>query len=723
MTHPSPKRNMIPKAVLMRSGLVSLTTARPVNTAQPKTTGNPQMDLQDQGVIDCGCSMHMTGNMSYLTDFEEICPVVADEKTQKKNDVKARSMLLMALPNEHLLIFNQYKDAKTLFAAIQTRFGGNDATKKTQKTFLKQMYENFSAPSTESLDSIFNRLQKILSHLAIPRMSFDDLYNNFKIIKQEVKGTASSSLSLSSQNMAFVSSSSSTNKVNTTYEVSTANTRVSPTSTQVSTASTQVSTANLRDATVYAVLANQPNGSQLVHEDLEQINKDDLGEMDLKWQLALLSMRTRKECKGPRNQDNMSRNQDSSRRTINVEEISSKAMLAIDGAGFDWSFMFNLATYKSGLASVEEQLVFYKKNEVLFCEQLAVLKRDISYKDSEISVLKSELEKLKQEKESNQLKIEKFDNASKRYGPKTSKSVSEDTSNEVRKSPDASLVEELVSNDKLEKKTVFPTIAKINFVRPQQQEKLVRKPVKYAEMYRSFDHVQANCNYHQRERMVSGNNYTRVNYNYSAKKANPSAHRNIVPRAVLMKTGLSQLNTARPVNTAHPKTTVYSARPMSCFSKSSQSTVKRPYQIKTTLAKKNFSQKVNTAKGSLYTARSKAVNTARPNSPVVNAVRANQVNAVKASACWVWRPTKLNSASITFKRHNYGYPQKEDQGYVDNGCSRHMTSNMSYLSNFKEFDGGYVTFGGGAKGGRITCKGTLKTGKLDFEDVYFVKEL
>ncbi|GKF12146.1 hypothetical protein Tco_0050072, partial [Tanacetum coccineum] len=90
----------------------------------------------------------------------------------------------------------------------------------------------------------------------------------------------------------------------------------------------------------------------------------------------------------------------------------------------------------------------------------------------------------------------------------------------------------------------------------------------------------------------------------------------------------------------------------------------------------------------------KEVNTARPNSAVVNVVRENQ-----------------------------GHLQKEDQGYVDSGCSRHMTGNMSYLSNFKEFDGGYVTFGGGAKGGKITSKGTLRTGKLDFEDVYFVKEL
>ncbi|GJQ97020.1 putative ribonuclease H-like domain-containing protein [Tanacetum coccineum] len=75
------------------------------------------------------------------------------------------------------------------------------------------------------------------------------------------------------------------------------------------------------------------------------------------------------------------------------------------------------------------------------------------------------------------------------------------------------------------------------------------------------------------------------------------------------------------------------------------------------------------------------------------------------------------------KTSKSGHPQKEDQCYVDSGCSRHMTGNMSYLSDFKEFDGGYVTFGGGAKGGKITGKGTLKTGKLDFEDVYFVKEL
>ncbi|GJV40432.1 hypothetical protein Tco_1418872 [Tanacetum coccineum] len=64
-------------------------------------------------------------------------PVTTEEKVQKKNDVKARSMLLMTLPNEHILAFNQYKDAKTLFAAIQTRFGGNEATKKPQRRLIR----------------------------------------------------------------------------------------------------------------------------------------------------------------------------------------------------------------------------------------------------------------------------------------------------------------------------------------------------------------------------------------------------------------------------------------------------------------------------------------------------------------------------------------------------------------------------------------------------------
>nr|GEY39040.1 hypothetical protein [Tanacetum cinerariifolium] len=131
-------------------------------------------------------------------------------------------------------------------------------------------------------------------------------------------------------------------------------------------------------------------------------------------------------------------------------------------------------------------------------------------------------------------------------------------------------------------------------------------------------------------------------------------------RAVLMKTGLRPLNTGRPDNTAHPKTTFYNARPMP-----------------------------------------KAVNTARPRP--VNTYRPRVVNTTRPIAVNTARP---NLAVVNVVRENQGHPQhvQEDQGYVDSGCSRHMIGNMSYFSDFKKFDRGYVIFGGGANGGRITGK-------------------
>ncbi|GJS66177.1 putative ribonuclease H-like domain-containing protein, partial [Tanacetum coccineum] len=302
--------------------------------------------------------------------------VTAEEKAQKKNDLKARSMLLMALPNEHLLTFSQYKDAKTLFEAIQARFGGNDATKKTQKILLKQMYENFNAPSIESLESIFNRLQKIVSQLAIlgeiisqedlnlkllkslpaewnthvvvwrnkpdlDTMSFDDLHNNFKIVEQEVKRTVTTSSSSGSQNMAFVSTPGSTN------EVDTANIQVNAISTPVSTASTNDNTAKLSDATVYAFLANHPNSMrarrfyQKTGKKITINGRDTAGYDKSKVECFNCHKMGHfaRECRGLRNQESRPRNQDNLRKTVHVEETSSKAMIAIDGAGFDWSFM------------------------------------------------------------------------------------------------------------------------------------------------------------------------------------------------------------------------------------------------------------------------------------------------------------------------------------------------------------------------------------------------
>ncbi|GJX85988.1 hypothetical protein Tco_0336762, partial [Tanacetum coccineum] len=327
-------------------------------------------------------------------------------------------------------------------------------------------------------------------------------------------------------------------------------------------------------------------------------------------------------------------------------------------------------------------------------------------------------------------------------GSNTSKNVSEVEPKKVRKNNDAPIIEDWVSDDEdevespvvVKKKTVIPTAAKI--------EKPVRKPVRYAEMYRSqrprgnqrnwngqksnqlgcnfvfnnkacficgsFDHIQYSCPNQQRKRIVSGNNYNKKDNDYYSKTSHPSAHKHMAPRAVLMKTGLKSVNTARPVNTvrsvntgrpfstarsfntvrpsytAHPKSTIHCARPRTYFQNQAQSTVHRPFYKRTTLTKRCFNQRFNTG---------------RPFRSIVNTVRARGFNVVKPSACWVWRPINPNGVSLVFNKYNY-----IDARGRSNGCSRHMTENIAHLSDFKDIDGGYVTFGGGAYGGKITGK-------------------
>ncbi|GJS98610.1 uncharacterized mitochondrial protein-like protein [Tanacetum coccineum] len=186
------------------------------------------------------------------------------------------------------------------------------------------------------------------------------------------------------------------------------------------------------------------------------------------------------------------------------------------------------------------------------------------------------------------------------------------------------------------------------------------------------------------------NNSQRANHQNFAKKTHPCAKKNLVPRVVLMKSGLVSINTARQVNAARSKTTVNAARPMSYLSKITQSTVKSPIHKNIKFKNSNFNQRVNTV-------RDKHFNTARLKA-VVNAVKGNNFNVVKASACWVWKPKH--------KVLDHGNPQMDlqDKGVIDSGCSRHMTWNMFYLTDYEAIDGGYVAFGGNPKEGKITRK-------------------
>ncbi|GJZ01289.1 hypothetical protein Tco_0519250, partial [Tanacetum coccineum] len=290
-----------------------------------------------------------------------IPPKTAEQKLARKNELKAKSTLLLAIPDEELLKFHGMKDAKTLWEAIKTRFGGNKESKKMQKTILKQQYENFTASRSEGLDKTYDRFQKLISQLEIhDTMSMDDLYKNLKVYKAEIKSQSSSSSN--SQNVAFISSenTSSTNEaVNTAHEVSTANSQG------------QASSLSCADDVMFSFFVNQSNSQQLDNEDLEQIDTDDLKEMDLKWKGHFA-----RECRAPRNQGN--RNGDVPRRIVPVE-TPANALVVQDGI--------------SGSSSSSSS--------------------DSEVRDNSITKLKNQLAEALREKDDLKLKLEKFETSSK----------------------------------------------------------------------------------------------------------------------------------------------------------------------------------------------------------------------------------------------------------------------------------------------------------------------
>ncbi|GJT34814.1 hypothetical protein Tco_0925233 [Tanacetum coccineum] len=298
-----------------------------------------------------------------------IPPTTAEEKGHKRLKVKARSTLMMGIPNEHQLKLNSIKDAKLLLEGIEKRFGGNAATKKTQRNLLKQQYENFIAHSSKTLDQTFDRLQKLVSQLEIlgetlsqeepelETMSMDDLYNSLKVYEPEVKGTSSSNTSI--QNMAFVSSnnSGSTNEaVNTAHGVSAVSTQVS--------AANSINVDNLSDVVIY-----------------------DLEEMDLRWQMAMLTMRARRFLKN-------------TRRRVTVHGNES----IVDMTGVI-RHRKDLLTMHSWLTHLQVLVLRFDKSELMV----------VAYKTGEITIreLRKKLEIVQKEKDDIKFNVDKFENVSK----------------------------------------------------------------------------------------------------------------------------------------------------------------------------------------------------------------------------------------------------------------------------------------------------------------------
>ncbi|GJX18809.1 hypothetical protein Tco_0221486 [Tanacetum coccineum] len=218
----------------------------------------------------------------------------------------------------------------------------------------------------------------------------------------------------------------------------------------------------------------------------------------------------------------------------------------------------------------------------------------------------------------------------------------------------------------------------------------------------SLNHLIKDCNFYE-NKMVGKyvlNNMGRVTAVATKSGLVPvNAAKQSSPRAV------ASISTARHVNIVALKQKVNATSPTKYSYFKAHSPLRRPFNQKSAAKANNFNKKV-------YTAKVNNVTTAGPE-VVVSTAKGKRENDIKSSACWIWRPTRKGNPQYALR----------DQGIFDSGCSRYMTRNKSYLTDYQDIDGGFVAFARSPKGGKITRKGKIRTGKLDFEDVYFVKEL
>ncbi|GJU25623.1 ribonuclease H-like domain-containing protein [Tanacetum coccineum] len=570
----------------------------------------------------------------------EVPPKTAQAILARQRERKAKSIMLLAISDEYQLGFHTIKDAKSLWAAIKSRFSGNVESKKMQKNVLKQQFENFSVSDTEGLDKAYDRR----GHFA-------------------------------------------------------------------------------------------------------------------------------RECRAPTNQGNMNgdaryRIRDNNRRIVPVETYD--ALVVHDNALID--------LIPEGLESVEAQLIVHQKNEVVYEEKIAVLEFEVKDKDkiglgygdqmneSDSEVLNSIFDSRSSDDDYNQtndrfkkgngyhavpppltgnymppladLSFAGLDDSVYRPTPnKASASISNgeasvtQTSNINVEMPKINyvrssevLIEDWVSDDEdifqsEDSQTIIkPSFKKIEFTKarnePVKSDKLTVKPRMVTQTPKRMpkESVLGKGTGHREVRPVWNNNQS-IN------------HQNkFVSSVVLTRSGRIPVSTAKQhVNTATYKNRVnVSKSKINTFPKS-HSPIRKPFYKSTVL-------NTRIPKGKVNTVRINGVNTA--GKTAISTVKGNGVTAVKASTSCVWRPkmtdlnnvSKDNSGSWVSKRGN---PQQalKNKGIFDSGCSRHMTGNKDFLTDYQDIDGGFVAFGGGTRGGKITGKGKIRTDKLDFEDVFFVKEL
>ncbi|GJT44596.1 hypothetical protein Tco_0953311 [Tanacetum coccineum] len=539
-------------------------------------------------------------------------------------DEKHRGTLLMALPNKDQLKFHSYKDAKLLMEAIEKRYGGNKESKKVQRTLLKQQYENFAGLSSEIMDQTFDRLQKLISQLEIQGEVITQEDMNLKLLRSLPSEWKTHALIWrNKQEIETIN--------NTAYGVSAAHTQSNP-----------AFGDSLSDVVICAFLASQPNSAQLAREDLEQIDPDDLEEMDLQWEMAMLTIRARRF----------------------IQRAGRKLDVNGQRVGFDRTKINALVENKKKLEKEEKerdklkltlekfQNLSKSLNNLLESQVIDKFKTRLGYNAASSTAASPALESFVNS-------FEMLEN--QEYNKSKSDKGYHDvptpfTRNIIPFKPDLTFMDEIVKSENMDVITIVtPNNGKKvesnhesvgvksngDAVDPKTVRKNNFKPPVIEDW--NYDNDSEVIN-HVRTTSVEVNHK-----NFANKMTHPHPNRKFVPQAVLTRfgkintAGVSVNITVRPVNTVGSKPTMNHPIPISNAYKQGYSQVMRPFNKYSANKNSIFNKKVNTVRVKDTTTKDRAV---------VSENKGKGVNAVKASACWVWK-AKNSSASNTFKKYSY----------------------------------------------------------------------
>nr|GEV09410.1 hypothetical protein [Tanacetum cinerariifolium] len=348
------------------------------------------------------------------TSKETYVPTSAEEKLDRRNEIKSRGTLLMALPNKYRLKFHSYQDEKLLLKAIKKRYGGNNGSKKQEDMNLKLLRRLPSEWKTHAL-TWKNKTE-------LETISLDNLYNNLKIYKPKFLG--SSNINQNPQNMAFVSSNSTSN----TNEADTTASGVSTTHTQ-STTVNSTSVDNLSDAVICAFLAK--TWIQMVKElvltsqkwNVLSVIKIATLQENAELQIIKTTESYQSEEEIPTNYAFMALTSSGSSLSFESEVDSCSKSCMKDYANLKEQYdsltsnykksQYNLLSYKAGLQSVEERLVHYKKNEAVLTDKINVLNLEVKLRDKVLAEYTKNLEKAEKKRDELKLTLEKLQNSSK----------------------------------------------------------------------------------------------------------------------------------------------------------------------------------------------------------------------------------------------------------------------------------------------------------------------